>query len=352
MTPQQKKKRLLSAFRSAWEAYKSTPVSYDFSPASPKAVTNTLTITSHNRRILGDCPVASEKTRCCNLKTLDAVMRCGFDCSYCSIQSFYTGGEILFQQNLNEMLQNLNLDPRKIYHIGTGQSSDSLMWGNYQNMLGHLAAFARANPRVILELKTKSDNVEWLLHNNPPKNMVFTWSLNPQAVISHEEHRTASLKDRLWAAQQMHDAGYLVGFHFHPMIYFEGWEREYGDILASIQKNFDPRRVLMVSLGTLTFIKPVIKQIRERDFSSRILQMPLREIAGRYSYPRDIKRTLFAFAYESFSPAWKQEVFFYLCMEDKTLWKDVFGYEYESNKDLEEAMNSAYMDKIEKLRAL
>jgi spore photoproduct lyase len=37
---------------------------------------------------LGSCPVASEGTRCCNLLTLDAVESCGFDCSYCSIQSF------------------------------------------------------------------------------------------------------------------------------------------------------------------------------------------------------------------------------------------------------------------------
>ena len=32
--------------------------------------------------LLGNCPVASEKTRCCNLLTLDAVLSCGYDCSY------------------------------------------------------------------------------------------------------------------------------------------------------------------------------------------------------------------------------------------------------------------------------
>ncbi|NCC66106.1 MAG: DNA photolyase, partial [Spirochaetia bacterium] len=33
------------------------------------------------------CPVEGEKTRCCNLKTLDVVQQCAFGCSYCSIQS-------------------------------------------------------------------------------------------------------------------------------------------------------------------------------------------------------------------------------------------------------------------------
>ena len=82
------------------------------------------------RTILGACPVASEKTRCCNLKTLDVVLNCGFDCTYCSIQSFFDNDRVYFHKNLEEKLQKLNLDPKKRYHIGTGQSSDSLMWGN------------------------------------------------------------------------------------------------------------------------------------------------------------------------------------------------------------------------------
>ena len=46
---------------------------------------------------LGLCPVASEKeARCCNLLTLDAVESCGFDCSYCSIQSFYNQKKVVF----------------------------------------------------------------------------------------------------------------------------------------------------------------------------------------------------------------------------------------------------------------
>ena len=48
----------------------------------------------------GLCPVASPKTRCCNLLTLDAVESCGFDCSYCSIQSFYNEDKITFDSTL------------------------------------------------------------------------------------------------------------------------------------------------------------------------------------------------------------------------------------------------------------
>ena len=40
------------------------------------------------------CPVDGEKTRCCKIRTLDAVMQCAFGCSYCSIQAFYNENEI------------------------------------------------------------------------------------------------------------------------------------------------------------------------------------------------------------------------------------------------------------------
>ncbi len=154
---------------------------------------------SRERTIIGDCPVASPKTRCCNLKTLDSVISCGHDCSYCSIQSFYTGGKVQFDTHLKEKLAELSFDPSKRYHIGTGQSSDSLMWGNRGNSLDYLTEFAKKNKNVILEFKTKSKNVEWLLQNDIPRNVIVTWSLNPQEIIDNEEHLTASLEERLRA---------------------------------------------------------------------------------------------------------------------------------------------------------
>ena len=43
---------------------------------------------------------------------------------------------------------------------------------------------------------------------------------------------------------------------------------------------------------------------------------------------------------------WHESVFFYLCMEPHALWSRVFGFEYSSNAEFEEAMKSAYRDKI------
>jgi spore photoproduct lyase len=293
----------------------------------------------------GLCPVASPKTRCCNLLTLDAVESCGFDCSYCSIQSFYNENKIIFDSSLKDKLENIKLDPNEFYHIGTGQSSDSLMWGNHNGILDDLVNFAKKHPNVMLEFKTKSDNISYFINKELPPNLLFTWSLNPQKIIDNEEHLTASLDKRIEAANKLQKEGCLVGFHFHPIIHYKGYKQDYGEIFNTLIKKFDPQLVAMVSFGTLTFIKPVIKKIRSRDFKSKILQIPLTNANGKFSYPLEIKKEIFKFAYDSLKE-WHKKVYFYLCMEDHSLWRDVFGYEYPTNESFEMDMKLHYLNKI------
>lgn len=340
------KAQVLGHVRTRWEARKQEPTRYDASAPVKTPVPKAQLETVQKPHLgLGSCPVASPKTRCCNLLTLDAVESCGFDCSYCSIQSFYNEGKIRFDATFAQKLQALSLDPKKLYHIGTGQSSDSLMWGNRAGVLEALFAFATAHPNVILELKTKSDNIDYLLSRPIPRNIITTWSLNPQVIIDHEERGAASLERRLDAAQRIAQKGNLVGFHFHPMVLFEGSEHAYSAIAKALMERFLPKHVAMVSLGTLTFIKPVIKKIRKRAMASKILQMPLEETHGKFSYTLAQKAQMFRALYEAFAP-WHEAVFFYMCMEDASLWQKVFGFEYPSNDAFETAMLEAYSRKI------
>jgi spore photoproduct lyase len=340
------RKELLSFVKSYHDSLRKKPTNYENFDIKVKP--QKIKIEELQRKSLGfgACPVASEKTRCCNLLTLDAVESCGYDCSYCSIQSFYNEGKVVFDKDFKQKLDAIELDPNEFYHIGTGQSSDSLMWGNRYGVLDALVEFARKNPNVLLEFKTKSDNISYFLDKKDlPKNLLFTWSLNPQIVIDKEEHLTASLENRLQAARKIADIGMLVGFHFHPMIYIEDFEKHYGELFQRLKEMFLPKEVVLVSLGTLTFIKPVIKKIRSRDFKSRILQIPMENASGKLSYPLEIKEKMFSFAYQSLKE-WHKDVYFYMCMEDKSLWKKVFGYEYPTNESFEMDMKLNYMKKV------
>ena len=82
------KKRVIQDIRKTWEALKSEPNQYPQTSPAPKISAAAIPILEEKEKLgLGNCPVASPKTRCCNLQTLDAVDNCGYGCSYCSIQS-------------------------------------------------------------------------------------------------------------------------------------------------------------------------------------------------------------------------------------------------------------------------
>lgn len=296
-------------------------------------------------RIMGSCPCPKdgELTRCCNLKTLDAVQQCGFACAYCSIQSFYSDNEIKVVSDLGAYLEGLELD-EDVWHIGTGQASDSLLLGDDYGTLSALAEFAGRNPQTIIELKTKSARTDWL-SLELPRNIVATWSVNAPTVAAKEEHLTATLEARVSAAEKAVAKGRLVGFHIHPMVHFKGWEDEYGELVRLLCGRIDPSSVMMVGIGALTFTKQNLKALRESGRPTRVTQMELTPAAGKFSYPLETKRRMFSFVYSQFPKEWRDEVFFYLCMEDPSLWMPCLGREYADNASFEADMKAHYQAK-------
>ncbi|MCB1191104.1 MAG: hypothetical protein H7A23_11700 [Leptospiraceae bacterium] len=304
-----------------------------------------ISIEKSDKKIYGMCPVASDKTVCCNLRNIDVVENCAFGCSYCTIQSFYKQSYI-FDETFTEKLKAIPLDKNRRYHYCTGQSSDSLVWGNKNGVMDALINFAKENPNVILELKTKSKNVGHLLKNEIPNNIICSWSLNTNTIVTNEEHFTAKLSERLEAARKVADKGIKVSFHFHPIVYYKGWEDEYKELVETVIKSFQAKEIAFVSLGTLTFIKPVIKKIRDTGISSKILQMEFAsDPHGKLTYPDSIKNSLFN-KMLSYLEEWRKEVFFYLCMEKREVWEQTIGNPYGTNEEFEKAILQACFDKI------
>jgi len=243
-------------------------------------------------------------------------------------------------------LAKIELQNDRRYHIGTGQSSDALVWGNRNGILDDLMDFARQNPNVLLEFKTKSDNISYFLENDIPANIVCSWSLNPQIIIDNEEHYTASLEKRLSSARAVADKGIKVSFHFHPIIYYDDWTSAYPEIAQTIMRQFKPEEILFISFGSVTFIKPVIPQIRERGMPTKILQMDfVTDPHGKLTYSDEIKINKFRLMYETFQ-SWQNKVFFYLCMEKAKLWDPSFGYVYKTNEEFEQALLESSFTKI------
>ena len=342
----QLKKHLLHRLQAHLDALQNTPPTYREEPlVRPKQREKHSIVTEKSdKKIYGMCPVASEKTVCCNLRTIDAVENCVFGCSYCSIQTFYRD-QIIFDENFATKLAAIPIEPKRFYHFGTGQASDALAWGNRNGNLEALCCFAETHRNVLIEFKTKSDNVSYFLERPMPKNLICSWSLNTPAVIANEEHFTASLEQRIAAARAVADRGIKVAFHFHPLVHYQNWREDYPAIAATLMARFEPEEVLFISFGSVTLIKPVIQKMRELGHPTKITQAQLvADPHGKLTYNDEIKIELFKTMHEAFAP-WRERVFMYLCMEKAEIWEKTFGYVYRSNEEFEEGFGRQTMGK-------
>ena len=117
---------------------------------------------------------------------------------------------------LEELDQVFTAHPDRIFRVGTGELTDSLALDTVIPYSQHLIPFFNQRENAVLELKTKSVCVENLLNQDSPRNVIVSWSLNPQTIIDREEKGTPSLQQRLEAARQCGDKGYRIGIHLDP----------------------------------------------------------------------------------------------------------------------------------------
>jgi spore photoproduct lyase len=339
-------KTFFDCFQDKIKGLVAKPPSYNKKVRVSKQPPLNLIYINEKKKIFGFCPVRSDKTLCCNLRTLDLVIGCGFGCNYCAIKSTVKKNKIIFHKNLAELLDSITLSPNEFYHIGTGQSSDALLWENTGGMLDWLVKFAKRNPNAFIELKTKSDKISYLLNNEIPKNIFPSFTLNPHKIIAAEEPYTASLNARLAAAKKCIKKGIKVAFHFHPIIHFNGWEVDYEKLVKRLLQNFEPEQVIFISLGTLHYAKAVVKEIRFSGTRSSVLKMPFAlNPEKKLTYPPEIKDKLFNHVYFCFKD-WHGKVFFYLCMEEKSFSERLFNISYRDNLDFEKHLLDEIMKKL------
>ena len=152
------------------------------------------------------CPGFSNDLVCCNYFTLDLIENCPFECSYCILQAFLNKPVITVHANLEEILEQVRqrtaAQPDTLFRIGTGEHSDSLALDHILGIKAHVIRFFAKLPNALLELKTKSSNVDHLLYLPHGGKTVISWSVNPESIIEKEEHKTARLNERLEAAKK------------------------------------------------------------------------------------------------------------------------------------------------------
>ena len=83
---------------------------------------------------------------------------------------------------------------------------------------------------------TKFDNVDTLLDVDHKEKTEARFTINTQKVIDDYEKRTANREKRIEASVKMMKAGYPVGYIIAPVFMYEGWEKDYRQLLIYLSE--------------------------------------------------------------------------------------------------------------------
>lgn len=285
-----------------------------------------LILTLHRGEAFKPCQGMTSETLCCNYRVIDLISGCPMDCSYCILQNYLSNNPITtIYVNLETILAQvsafLSAHSNKFFRIGTGELSDSLALDSILEYAQVLIPFFAARRNAILELKTKTAQIDHVLELKHRNRTVLAWSVNTPTVIEKEERGTASLAERLAAAQRAARAGFGVAFHFDPIILTHGIEDvdSYLDVIEKIFATLEPRHIAWISLGLLRYPPELIDTALRRFPETKIFAGEFVPARSKVRYLRFLREEAYRRLWEKLSlrlPAHK----LYLCMETKTVW--------------------------------
>jgi len=302
----------------------------------------TLRMISFPGQLLKPCPGTREYL-CCGYQILNIGTNCPLDCSYCILQAYFNQPSLRVFVNLEEQLESigrvLEASRGKIFRIGTGEFTDSLALDPIVKWTKVLPSFVAKHKNAVLEFKTKTVSIAGLLSSPYRDRIVVSWSLNSPAIASGEEHGAPSIKRRLEAARVCQREGYILGFHFDPLIEHPAWKEEYARTLDLMDHYIDPAKIIWTSLGCLRYMPPLKQVIRARFPRTHILDGEfVSGLDGKMRYIKPLRIEMYASMKEKLASC-GMDSGIYLCMESSEVWQRGLGWSPESSKGL-----SQYMD--------
>ena len=144
---------------------------------------------------------------------------------------------------------------------------------------------------------TKFDNVDTLLDVDHKEKTEARFTINTQKVIDDYEKRTANREKRIEASVKMMKAGYPVGYIIAPVFMYEGWEKDYRQLLIYLSEKIpkdvsNPITFEVISHRYTTRAKNIINEV----FPENTLPMNDEERTykygqfgyGKYVYPKEV----------------------------------------------------------------
>lgn len=224
------------------------------------------------------------------------VMNCIYNCRYCYLKGMYPSANIVVFVNLEDIFSEVEkvLERHSLY-LCVSYDTDLPALEQTLGYVEEWRRFAGKHPDLKLEIRTKCGNPSVFRKAEPLSNVIYAFTLSPQAVITRYEQGTSSLKQRLCCADMLIRAGSPVRLSFDPMIYLPGWEAYYEEMLEQVYSGIEPEKVLDVSVGSFRISQEYLKNMRKQEPDSAVVWFPFQREEGYCHYPDELMEQMEGF---------------------------------------------------------
>ncbi|EJO5347982.1 spore photoproduct lyase [Clostridium botulinum] len=117
-------------------------------------------------------------------------------------------------------------------------TSDPIPVEPYSHSLRDTIEFFGKKNNMKFRFVTKFTDIDNLVYLNHNGNTTIRFSINTDNIIKNFEHKTPLVSERVEAAYKVGKAGYSLGFIIAPVFIYQGWEKDYLQLLKNINVKF------------------------------------------------------------------------------------------------------------------
>jgi spore photoproduct lyase len=148
-----------------------------------------------------------------------------------------------------------------------------------------------------MTLLTKSAHVKNLLDLDHRGNTIFSWSLNPQEIVTRFERRTPAVEARIDAMRKCADVGYPIRAVVMPVIPTDNWQQCYDRFLTHLLHAVPLQRITFGGICSYPSAKTLMedKVGKHSEISRALASHQSKSSDGRTRFPASLRVNMYRF---------------------------------------------------------
>ncbi len=246
-----------------------------------------------------------------NFYYTSCMMNCVFDCEYCYLKGMYPSANIVVFVNLEDIFADVEqmLKKHSLY-LCVSYDTDLLALEGILGYVREWCLFTEKHDNLKIEIRTKCANKQFFQNSRPVSNIIYAFTLSPQAVVEACERNTPSLTERISCIAEAIQAGHSVRICFDPMIYLPAWKSHYKEMIDQVGNTIDLNKILDASVGTFRISQDYLKKMRKQEPDSSVVWFPFQRENGFYHYPDALMEQMECFLVEQLQKKMAEEKIF------------------------------------------